>query len=249
MYMELFVFISVMASAIALACILIYIRHCAKTQKKVDPMWIWIIGIALAVMVFLLWNNKSCINAKTPTATLAIPSPKPAAFDNAKSFDLAVKKTCIAQSYLNGVNPRANIEDSMRLNKSQFLALVPDNMDSYQITALYLAYDKTGKAEFTKQMMLHSLSDWEIGNVGSIFYNMVESLPSSQREENLKYFWILFQLYMGNITWDDVWDFPIKSYLNLDIDDIYINNYPTWNDGFTDILYEGDNASVHEMLY
>ena len=252
MYMELFVFISIMVVAIALACILIYIRHCAKTQKKVDHLWIWLLGIAFAVVLILFWTEKSRLHAST-FSSFCVQTPIPAKVDNAESFDLAVKKTCIAQTYLKGIpadleasNPGDILLEQVNAQKSDFLALVPQNLDSNQIMSLFLAYDKLGNEAFKKQMAQHSLSDWEIENVGSIFFDMAESFPSSNREENLKYFWVLFHLYMGTITWDDVWDFPIKSYLNLDVDEIYINDYPTWDDKFIDTLSRGFLYSSHE---
>lgn len=251
--MELLIFLSIMAVAIALACILIYIRHCAKTQKKVDHLWIWIIGIALAVILILFWTEKSRLHASPTASNFCIQTPKSVMVDNAESFDLAVNKTCIAQTYLRGIpadleasNPCDILVEQVNAQKSDFLALVPQNLDSNQIMSLFLAYDKLGKDEFKKQMAQHPLSDWEIENVGFIFYDMAESFPTDEREESLKYFWVLFQLYMGNLSWDDVWDFPIRSYLNLDVDDIYINNYPTWDEKFIDTLSRGFLYSTHE---
>ena len=220
MYMELFVFISIMVVAIALACILIYIRHCAKTQKKVDHLWIWLAGIAIIVVLILFWTEKSRLHAST-FSSFCVQTPIPAKVDNAESFDWAVKKTCIAQTYLKGIpadleasNPCDILVEQVNAQKSDFLALIPDNQDSNQIMGLFLAYDKLGKDEFKKQMAQHPLSDWEIENIGSIFHDMAESFPTDEREENLKYFWVLFNLYMGNLSWDDVWDFPINKVLS-----------------------------------
>lgn len=251
--MELLIFLSIMAVAIVLACILIYIRHCAKAQIKVDRLWIGIIGIALAVILILFWTEKSRLHASPTVSRFCVQAPKSATIDNAESFDLAVNKTCIAQTYLKGIpadleasNPCDILVEQVNAQKSDFLALIPDNQDSNQIMGLFLAYDKLGKDEFKKQMAQHPLSDWEIENIGSIFHDMAESFPTDEREENLKYFWVLFNLYMGNLSWDDVWDFPIKSYLNLDVDDIYINNYPTWDEKFIDTLSRGFLYSTHE---
>ena len=164
--MELFVFISIMAVAIVLACILIYIRHCAKTQKKVDCLWIWLLGVAFAVVLILFWTEKSRLHAYT-TSSFCVPTPTPVFLNNDQSFDLAIKKTCIAQTYLKGIpadleasNPGDILLEQVNAQKSDFLALVPQNLDSNQIMSLFLAYDKLGNEAFKKQMAQHSLSDW-----------------------------------------------------------------------------------------
>ena len=73
-------------------------------------------------------------------------------------------------------------------------------------------------------------------------------LPGSNAEnidnqESLKYFWVLYQIYSGNLSVDDAYLFPIQSYLNIPLQDMYVDDYPVWNDSLVMRLTKGTARS------
>lgn len=138
--------------------------------------------------------------------------------------------------------------------KDVFLSAISKNLDSKEMIALQLVHLRMGTTGFSGRLadgtpsqkwneseLVKALNNEEI--VTRLFRLPGSNAENIDNQESLKYFWVLYQIYSGNLSVDDAYLFPIQSYLNIPLQDMYVDDYPVWNDSLVMRLTKGTARS------
>jgi hypothetical protein len=138
--------------------------------------------------------------------------------------------------------------------KEIFLSSVHKKLTHQEMVALQLVYLRMGSAGFAGRLidgskssvrseseLVKALNNEEI--ITKLFRLPGTKATAEDNKESLQYFWVLYQIYIGNLSVDDVYNFPMQSYLNIPLKDMYKEDYPIWDNAFIDSLKAGENES------
>lgn len=147
------------------------------------------------------------------------------------------------------------MEKYLLTKKKIFVSSVRKCLDAKQMIALQLVNLRMGTTGFSGKLSDGSLSRNEAELVTALNNEEIVTrlfrLPGTKAEnvdnqESLKYFWVLYQIYCGNLTVDEVYSFPMQSYLNIPLNEMYENDSPVWNNTFAKRLAKGKNPSFKD---
>lgn len=147
------------------------------------------------------------------------------------------------------------MEQYLLAKKGIFVSSVRKCLDAEQMIALQLVNLRMGTTGFSGKLSDGSLNRNESELVTALNNEEIVTrlfrLPGTNAEslgnqESLKYFWVLYQIYCGNLTIDQVYSFPMQSYLNIPLNEMYENDNPVWNDSFAKRLAKGKKPSFKD---
>lgn len=138
--------------------------------------------------------------------------------------------------------------------KDIFLSSVHKRLEPQQMKALMLVHLRMGSTGFAgklidgKPSQIHSESDLVKAINNQEIITRLFRLPGTEaktevNKESLQYFWVLYQIYCNVLSVDDVYNFPIQSYLNIPLNEMYENDYPIWKGDFKQRLKNGIEKS------
>lgn len=149
------------------------------------------------------------------------------------------------------------MEKYLLAKKDVFVSSVRKRLDPQQMIALQLVNLRMGTTGFSGRLadgtpsqkrneseLVTALNNEEI--VDRLFRLPGTKAENVDNQESLKYFWVLYQIYSGNLDVNDVYSFPMQSYLNIPLKDMYENDSPIWNDSLAKRLAKGKNPSFKD---
>lgn len=147
------------------------------------------------------------------------------------------------------------MEKYLLAKKDVFVSSVRKRLEAKQMIALQLVNLRMGTTGFSGKLsdgspkrnaseLVTALNNEEI--VDRLFRLPGTKAENVDNQESLKYFWVLYQIYSGNLDVNDVYSFPMQSYLNIPLKDMYQNDSPVWNDSLAKRLAKGKNPSFKD---
>lgn len=148
------------------------------------------------------------------------------------------------------------MEKYLLAKKSIFISSIRKRLTSQQMIALQLVHLRMGTTGFSGRLsdgkpsktrneseLVKALNNEDI--VARLFRLPGTNAENLDNSESLKYFWVLYQIYCGNLTVDEVYSFPMQSYLNIPLSEMYENDCPVWNDSLAKHLANGKTQSFN----
>ena len=134
--------------------------------------------------------------------------------------------------------------------KNVFLSSVHKRLEPQQMKALMLVHLRMGSTGFAGKLIdgtpsqIRSESDLVKAINNQEIITRLFRLPGTEakteaNKESLQYFWVLYQIYCGNLSVDEVYSFPMQSYLSIPLNDMYEEDYPVWKGNFKQRLNNG----------
>lgn len=134
--------------------------------------------------------------------------------------------------------------------KNIFLSSVHKRLEPQQMKALMLVHLRMGSTGFAGKLIdgtpsqIRSESDLVKAINNQEIITRLFRLPGTEakteaNKESLQYFWVLYQIYCGNLSVDEVYSFPMQSYLSIPLNDMYEEDYPVWKGNFKQRLNNG----------
>lgn len=138
--------------------------------------------------------------------------------------------------------------------KNIFLSSVHKRLEPQQMKALMLVHLRMGSTGFAGKLIdgtpsqIRSESDLVKAINNQEIITRLFRLPGTEakteaNKESLQYFWVLYQIYCGNLSVDEVYSFPMQSYLSIPLNDMYEEDYPVWKGNFKQRLNNGPEKS------
>lgn len=138
--------------------------------------------------------------------------------------------------------------------KNIFLSSVHKRLQPQEMKALMLVHVRMGSTGFagklidgtpskirTESDLVKAVNNQEI--ISRLFRLPGTEAKTEANKESLQYFWVLYQIYSGVLSVDDVYNFPIQSYLDIPLNEMYEEDYPVWRGDFEKRLNRGSERS------
>jgi len=233
--------------------------------------WLWLLLLALLLGSGILWLCKSC-GDDDPESKPESEIVTPERFDEA--FDLVVT----TRAYLDGVqdgNTKAEValvglkfvngepvtklsfqgktyEEAVAIVAADWRGLVAENvhvpLNDNQLVALTLFAMRNGKYGFLQSDFLRNINN---GNFSSSAMALHEADGTKRRlgTEALQYLWVLKNLWDGNITAEELLDYPMFSYKSISSVSMYdTHKQHIFNDRMRIQMQHGGFATPREAL-
>lgn len=153
---------------------------------------------------------------------------------------------------------KSNIYPKMReyflAKKDIFLSSVCKRLEPQEMVALMLVHLRMGSTGFagklidgtpseirTESDLVKAINNQEI--ISRLFRLPGTEAKTEANKESLQYFWVLYQIYSGVLSVDDVYNFPIQSYLGIPLNEMYEEDCPVWRGNFKERLNHGPEQS------
>ncbi|MEE6208002.1 MAG: hypothetical protein VZR95_08120, partial [Alphaproteobacteria bacterium] len=233
--------------------------------------WLWLLLLALLIGGGIFWLFKSCDSSDSePKSQPEVVTPE--------RFDEAFDWVVTTRAYLDGVqngNTKAEValvglkfvngqsvtkmtfqgktyEEAVAIVAADWRGLITDNVEAdlteNQLIVLTLFAMRNGKYGFLKSDFLKNINNGDF-NANAMALHEADGKKRVLGAEGLQYLWVLKNLWDGNITAQELIDYPMFSYKAIPLETMYDGNRQhLFNDELGDKLIRGNFKTPREAL-
>ena len=241
-----------------------------KSDKKHSWAWLWLLLLLLLLLCGLLWLPKSCSGSEPEDNIVATVSDTQfndafdwvvttrAYLDGVQSGETKAEVALVGLKFVNGEPVTKRIfqgktyEEAKEIIAQDWRSLVTRNvhvpLSERQLVVVTLFAMRNGKYGFEQSDLLKSINAGSF-DVSTMAFHKANGEKRRLGNEGLQYLWMLKNLGVGNLSVEELLDYPMFSYKSVNLTEMYdYNREPVFNETLRTRLKSGAHKTPRQAL-